>query len=487
MSNPVSTLVGNAARGNLPMTVAVTSLGFAVVQLDGSILNVALSQIGISLRTGINDLQWTVDAYFVAFAVLLLSAGSLSDRWGARRAFVSGFCVFSAASLACGVAPNVAALIAARAVQGAGAALLVPCSLALLNGACVNNAPLRARAVGLWTAAGGVGIAVGPILGGLLIQFFGWRSIFFINLPIGITGIWLTLSFLNQPVPARRRGLDLTGQTLIAFALLGLVGAIIETGSSGWRSTIVLFSIGLAITAGVGFIAVERRVSEPAIPSDLFQSMNVSTAMLVGFTVNSVMFGVTFAFALYFQRILLFSTIETGIAFLPFALMVTAANVVGGQCAARFGLRVPMVVGLLVAAVGCVLLLGIDRDTSYLAILPGQLLIRLGIGLTVPTITTAILAAVPSAQSGIASGTLNAVRQTGGAVGVAVFGALMATDVVHGVQIALVMSGLLLFFTAAISFMGAQVSQERDKGSAGLVAQALPSSVQSRSEVQRSL
>src|SRR5580692_3143256 len=202
-----------ARRHSFPvMTVAVTSLGFALVQLDGSILNIALSQIGISLRTGINDLQWTVDAYFVAFAVLLLSAGSLSDRWGARRAFVSGFVVFSAASLACGVAPNMAALIAARAVQGVGAALLVPCSLALLSAACGSDAGARARAVGLWTAAGGVGIAAGPILGGLLIGFLGWRSIFFVNLPVGVAGIWLTLRFLDQPAPAqKKRGLDLTG------------------------------------------------------------------------------------------------------------------------------------------------------------------------------------------------------------------------------------------------------------------------------------
>ena len=488
MKNMLSEPDRNPLRPNVPMTLAATSLGFAVVQLDGSILNAALSQIGISLGTDINDLQWTVDAYFVAFAVLLLSAGSLSDRWGARRAFVSGFIVFSLASLASGLAPNVAVLIAARTVQGAGAALLVPCSLALLNGVCRDDAGLRARAVGLWTAAGGVGIAAGPILGGLLIAFFGWRSIFLINLPIGVVGIWLTLRFLNQPVSARARSLDLTGQTLIALTLLGLVGAIIETGSSGWRSTIVLSSIMLAVAAGTGFIVVEKRVSEPAIPTDLFRSMNVSMTMLAGFTVNAVMFGVSFAFAFYFQRTLFYSTIETGIAFLPFALMVTAANVVGGRCVARFGLRFPMVVGLIVAAVGCALSLGIDRDTTYVAILPGQLLIRLGIGLVVPALTTGILAAVPSVRSGIASGALNAVRQTGGAVGVAVFGALMATDMVEGMRIALLIGGLLLLVTTIISVISAQVSQESTKWSARFVREfrSIPSSVRRRRpEVRR--
>ncbi len=451
-------------RQSFPVTtVAVTSLGFALVQLDGSILNIALSQIGISLGTGINDLQWTVDAYFVAFAVLLLSAGTLSDRWGARRAFVSGFIVFSAASLACGLAPNVTALIAARAVQGAGAALLVPCSLALLNAACGSNAGARARAVGLWTAAGGVGIAAGPILGGLLIGVPRLEEHLFANLPIGLAGIWLTLRFLDQPAPAqKRRGLDLTGQTLVGLAVLGLVGTIIEAGPAGWHSPLVLSGIILAVSAGFGFLIVERKVRDPAVPIDLFRNISVSTTMLVGFSVNSVMYGVTFAFALYFQRVLSFSTIETGIAFLPFALMIIAANVVGGRCVARFGLRGPMCIGLMIAAAGCALLLGINRDTSYWEILPGQLLIRLGIGLVVPAITTGVLAAVPSARSGVASGALNATRQTGGAVGVALFGALMTIDIVSGVRIALMISGLFLLVTAAISLAGMRVPYVSD-------------------------
>jgi DHA2 family methylenomycin A resistance protein-like MFS transporter len=182
----------------LPITILATSLGFVVVQLDGSILNVALPQIGISLGTSVDGLQWTVDAYFLVFAVLLLSAGVLSDRMGARRAFVSGFAVFPVASLACTLAPSPAVLIGARAVQGASAALLVPCSLALLNSACGDDAGVRARAIGIWTAAGAAGSAAGPVLGGLLVGFVGWRSIFLVNLPIGLIGIWLTLRFIDR-------------------------------------------------------------------------------------------------------------------------------------------------------------------------------------------------------------------------------------------------------------------------------------------------
>jgi DHA2 family methylenomycin A resistance protein-like MFS transporter len=201
--------------------------------------------------------------------------------------------------------------------------------------------------------------------------------------------------------------------------------------------------------------------------------------MLVGFTVNAVMYGVTFAFALYFQRVMSFSTIETGVAFLPFALMIIAANVIGGRFVARFGLRGPMCIGLVVAATGCAFLLGIDRDTTYLAILPGQLLIRLGIGLVVPAITTSMLASVPSARSGVASGALNATRQTGGAVGVAFFGALMTNDIAWGVRIALVISGLLLLVTAITSLVRMRVPRGRAVKPARSVSEgrSLPSSV----------
>jgi DHA2 family methylenomycin A resistance protein-like MFS transporter len=208
-----------------------------------------------------------------------------------------------------------------------GAALLVPCSLALLNNACGNDAGVRARAIGIWTGVGAVGSAVGPVLGGLLVGFIGWRRIFLVNLPIGLIGIWLTLRFIHQTTNRSqlRQGSDLAGQTLAIFALIGLVGAIIEAGSLGWQAPLVLSGVILAILAGAGFIIVEAKTRTPAVPLELFRHPGFSAATIVGFAVNLTVYGSIFAFALYFQHVLLFSPVETGLAFLPFALAMTVA------------------------------------------------------------------------------------------------------------------------------------------------------------------
>jgi DHA2 family methylenomycin A resistance protein-like MFS transporter len=449
MNAAVQTIDALPVAAKLPVTIACTSLGFFVVQLDGSILNVALPQIGVFLGIGVDGLQWTVDAYFVAFAVLLLSAGVVSDRLGARRAFVSGFAVFSVASLACALSSSPTALILARALQGGGAALLVPCSLALLNNACGDDTAARARAIGLWTAAGGVALAAGPVVGGLLVGSLGWSSIFLINVPIGLIGIWLTLRFIDEIEPVNApNGLDLAGQTLAVLALLGLVGAIIEAGRLGWQAPLVASGLLLAIVAGGGFLAVELRTAAPMVPLVLFRNPTFRGATLVGFVVNLVVFGLSFAFPLYFQRVLLYSPAGTGLACLPFALTVTAANIVGGRVAARTGPRLPVIGGLLVTAAGFALLCGIGETTTYLAMLPGQLLIRVGIGFVIPPMTAALLSTVDRARSGTASGVLNAARQTGGTIGVALFGALMARDLVAGIQIALAISVGLLALAA---------------------------------------
>jgi DHA2 family methylenomycin A resistance protein-like MFS transporter len=431
----------------LPAIILATSLGFVLVQLDITIVNVALARIGAGLGMGIAGLQWVVDAYTLAFASLLLSAGALGDRFGARRAFIAGFALFVAASLGCGLAPGAAALIAARAAQGVGAALLVPSALALLNHACRDDAAARARAIGLWTAAGSAAMAAGPVLGGLLIDRFGWRSIFLVNLPLGAVGILLSRRFLAES-GSGSGALDPAGQLLGIAALLGLTGAMVEAGDLGWSAPLVLTGLAATVISGAGFLLAEARGARPMLPLHFFGHTGFSVATLIGFLLNLTFYGMIFAFNLYLQHVRHYSPLASGIAFLPVPLVVILANIAAGRFAARSGPRLPMVVGLTVGAAGFLLLGRIDATTPYAAMLPGLLISSGGLGLVVPTMTMAVLSAVPRARSGVASGVLNTVRQAGGAIGVALSGSFFASDGVAGLQ---------LVFTVSAAFVGAAV------------------------------
>lgn len=451
---------GSLSRQALSITIVATSLGFAVVQLDVSIVNVALARIGADLRTGVAGLQWVVDAYTLTFASLLLFAGALADRIGAHKAFMGGFALFVAASLACGLASVPAALIAARAIQGIGAAFLVPCSLALLSHACRDDEALRARAIGLWTAAGSVALATGPVLGGFLVHALSWRSIFFVNLPIGAIGIWLTLRFVEESATHRGGRFDLAGQIFAIIALSSLTAATIEASSVGWTAPLILLGFGVSVLCGVAFVLVEARISTPMLPLDFFRNPTFSTATLVGVAINLTLYGVIFVFSLYLQRVRHFSPIEFGVAFLPFALVLLVANLAAGWLGGKIGPRPPMVVGLLIATVGYWLLHGLDPATHYVAMLPGLLVIPLGIGLAVPAMTTALLSTVPRPRSGIASGVLNTVRQAGGAIGVALFGSFMVRDAAHGVQLAFIVSAVVAAAAAILAAFGIRPPKE---------------------------
>lgn len=448
------------SRKTLPITIIAASLGFVLVQLDVSIVNVALAQIDTDLRTNVAGLQWVVNSYALLFASLLLFAGALADRIEVRKAFVGGFGLFVAASLACGLAPVAAALIAARTIQGIGAAFLVPCSLALLNHACREDAVMRARAVGLWTAAGSVALAAGPVLGGFMVHALSWRSIFFVNLPLGVIGIWLTLRFVEESTTHQGGRFDLAGQFLAIVTLSSLTAAMIETSALGWSSPFVLLGFGIAVVCGVAFVLVEARVPTPMLPLDFFRNATFSAATLVGFAINLTLYGVIFILSLYLQQVRHFSPIVFGIAFLPFPLVLLASNLAAGWLGGKIGSRPLMVVGLIIAAVGYWLLHGLDPATHYVAMLPGLLVIPLGIGLAVPPMTTSLLATVPRPRSGLASGVLNTVRQAGGAVGVALFGSLIAQGTGHGIQVAFVASAAAVGAAAMVTVLGVRPQKE---------------------------
>ena len=437
------------------MVTAAASLGFAVVQLDGSILNIALPRIGAALGASVDGLQWTVDAYLLVFAALLLSAGALADRVGAARAFMAGFAIFAAASLACGMAPTIGALIAFRAMQGLGGALIVPCSLALINNVCRDNAACRARAVGIWTAAGGLALAAGPIASGVLLSMLGWRSIFFVNLPVAMIGTWMIARQGTGIDSTRnRRPIDVPGQILAILLLLGLVWTFIEAGSQGWATPLVFVGLIITTAAAIGFVVVERLTDEPAIPLGFFKNAVFTTSAIVGFLISVSIYGLSFALSLYFQRVLFYTPAETGWAFVPFALGITVSNLAGGWISASWSARWPMIGGLILAAAGFAFLTGIGADTAYASMLPAQLLVRFGIGIAVPPMTAAMLSTVARAQSGLASGVLNAVRQAGAAIGVALFGALLRGNLVDGLRYAVMLSAGLLAFAAVAAAYG---------------------------------
>jgi MFS transporter, DHA2 family, methylenomycin A resistance protein len=447
--------IAKPSRGRIAVITAATSLGFAVVQLDGSILNVALPRIGAALGTSTDGLQWTVDAYLLVFAALLLSAGALADRIGAKRAFIAGFAIFAAASLACGMANATWVLIVFRALQGMGGALLVPCSLVLINHACGDDTAWRARAIGIWTAAGGVALAAGPVVSGLLLSTLGWRSIFLANLPLAALGMWMAGRFaVETDRTAIRRGIDPAGQILAILLLLGFVWTVIEAGSLGWTAWPVTVGLIVTATAGLSLVLVERRAQEPAIPLAFFRDRTFTIATVAGFLVSLSIYGLSFALSLYYQNVLLYTPSESGWAFVPFAVGITIANLAGAWLSAKSGARFPMASGLMLAAAGFGLLIGIGADTSYTTMLPAQLFIRFGIGLAVPPMTAALLATVPRSRSGSASGLLNAIRQAGAAVGVALYGALIRGSVVEGLRVAIMISAGLLAVAALAAALG---------------------------------
>ncbi|WP_408245495.1 MFS transporter [Paraburkholderia phytofirmans] len=457
----------------LGRVLATVSVGFVVTQLDVTIVNIALPKIGADLHANVSGLQWVVDAYTLAFAVLMLSAGALGDRFGARRLYAAGIVLFALASLACGLALDSAMLVAARAVQGVGAAAMLPNSLALLNQSYGHDPKLRARAVGLWTAAGAIAIAAGPVVGGLLIAAFGWRSIFLVNLPICAAGFLATLLWVPRPEAAtfsglkqsaaaaasdkKPRGIDLGGQCLAIVALTAFVAAVIEWRPLGLGHPLVAGAFVLALIAASAFVLVEARVAAPMLPLSLFSKRSFSVAVLFGICVNLTYYGMVFVLSLYLQRVRGYTPLQAGLAFLPLTGGFLLSNVASGWVVGRFGVRVPMIAGAITAGLGYGLLHFVDAGTPLIGLLLPFLLIPSGMGLAVPAMTTAVLASTDAPRAGTASAVLNTARQAGGAVGVAAFGALAsgatAAQIVAGMRASsavsvglLVMGGVLSCF-----------------------------------------
>jgi MFS transporter, DHA2 family, methylenomycin A resistance protein len=431
------------------------SLGYGVVQLDVTIVNTALNSIGSSLGGGVSELQWVVNSYTIVFAAFILTAGALGDRIGAKRIFMAGFAIFTAASLACALAPNATVLVAGRAMQGLGAAALVPNSLALLSHAYPDEKG-RGRAVGIWAAGASLALISGPLIGGALIALVGWRWIFLVNLPIGLAALWLSWRYVIDTTRSPQREIDLPGQ-IAAIASLGcLAGAIIEGGARGWSDPLVIAGFAVALVLAVLFVLQERRAAQPMLPLSLFKNRRFALTSLVGLLVNIAFYGLIFVFSLYLQRVNGLSPLATGLAFLPMLGAVLPVNLLAARVSERIGALATIAVGAGLSALGCLALIGIEPGTSYLAIGPQFAVIGAGLGLLVPPLTSTLLGSVEKSRSGIAAGVLNSTRQTGSVLGVALFGSLasQASAFMSGMHAALIISAALLAIAGAAMKFG---------------------------------
>jgi len=417
----------NPERATRGATIALISvcLGFFVIQLDVTIVNVALPAIQRQIGGSLAGLQWVIDAYTLALASIMLTAGSTADRIGARKVFTGGLATFAAGSAACAAAPSLGVLIAARAVQGLGASALLPCSLALV----VHQFPdprSRARALGVWGAMGSLGVALGPLCGGVLVALAGWRSIFLVNVPVcALTVVLLRRHVTESPLNPDRRP-DVPGLLLGVASLAGLTAGFITAGQRGWGSPVpaALFAVGLV--AAWLFVRAERRRTSPMLPLALFRSRNLTGATGVGVIFNLVLYGSLLCLSLFLQQSRRESVLATGLLLLPMSIVVGAGSLASGRLTARLGPRPPMIAGLALGAAGAAVLATAGSTTSLWLLTGGSVLLGL-VSLAMPAMTAAVVSAVGPEHAGVAGGILNAARQSGGALGVAVLGSLLGS------------------------------------------------------------
>ena len=435
------------------LVLAAAMIATVVVTLDVSVVNIAIPQFEQTFGIGADAAQWVLNAYTLTFASLLLNAGALIDRWGTRRTFLAGFAGFTAASLGCGVASGWTALLVARACQGVGAALLIPSALAMIQRGIPDPAA-RAQAIGWWAASGSTALAAGPVVGGALVELFGWRSIFLVNLPIGVAGMGLAWRCLPRQRRNDRSRPDVAGQLLAIGMLACVVLAVSESGRKGLTSAAVA-GLGSAavILAGV-LVAVERRVHTPMLPPALLAQGGFMAAVAAGAVINFVFYGLVFVLSVYLQGAQHRDAFGAGLAMAPMMAVLVAVNAAAGWLDTHLGARRTIMTGLFLVAVGCGATAAAAGSPTLLPLLPGLLLIGAGTAMTVPAIATTAIAGVPLQSGGIASGVLNAARQVGGALGVALFGSILGVlgNVTATLRMASVVAALAAFLPVAVAF-----------------------------------
>lgn len=405
--------------------LAVCCLSLFLVGLDTTVVNVGLPAIGEGLGVGTRGLEWTVDAYTLVLASLLVTSGAMADRFGRRRVFRTGLVVFGVASAACAMAPSVGVLVAARAVQGVGASMLSPVALAIVVNA-MPDPKERARAIGVWASVFGLSMAAGPVTGGVLVDAFGWRSLFWVNVPVVVVALVLCAVFVPESRAERARRLDVPGQVLLTVVVGAVVAVLIEGPHIGWASPAALVLYATTAAATAGFVWVESRRSEPLMDLGLFRSRAFGSAALGAVAVFVALSVTLLLSTLYLQHTRGWTPLQSGLATLPLAAGAVVCAPWSGNLVGRVGPRRPLVVAGGFITVGGLCLVGLERDTNVLVLLLAHLFIGIGFGFANAPITNTAVSGLPPARAGVAGAIASAARQVGSAIGIAAAGGLVA-------------------------------------------------------------
>ncbi|MCC6437133.1 MAG: MFS transporter [Acidimicrobiales bacterium] len=408
-------------------------LALFMVMLDGTVVNTALPKMQADLDASVAGLQWIVDGYVLAMASLMLTGGTLGDRFGRRRLLLGGIAVFTTGSILCGLAPATWALIGGRLVQGVGAAALMPGTLSILSNVFTTPAE-RARAIGIWAGVSGIALASGPVLGGLLADTLGWPSIFFVNLPVGIAAMIVIRRVTPESSDPQGRRPDLAGVGLSVLTLAPLTFALIQGNESGWSSPLIVGALAVSVTSLVLLLVVESRIEHPMLQLQFFRNPTFAAAVASGALVTFALFGMNVYFSLFFQRAQGHSALESGLRMLTISAVMAVGMPIAGRLTSTLGSKPVMMLGMGVSAVGMLSLLTVQPESSYLTIGPRMLLVGAGMALAMPSTTAAVMNSVPPARAGMGSATLNTGRQVGSVVGVALLGALVSAAIAHSLQ-----------------------------------------------------
>jgi EmrB/QacA subfamily drug resistance transporter len=439
-------------------TLAAVSFGLFMIMLDNTVVNVALPSIQRDLDADLSELEWIVSGYALAFAALMLIGGKLADAYGRRLVFVLGIVVFTLASLACGLSTTSEMLIAARVLQGAGAALMSPATLSII--AATFPPRQRGTAIGIWAGVSALALAIGPLVGGLLTDNASWHWIFFVNVPVGILGIVASFLLIDESRDPTHERLDLPGLATSALGLFALTYGLIEANTYGWGSARIVGAFVLAFVALVAFVLLERHQRAPMLDLTLFRNRTYVGANLVVLLVALAMFGVFFFVSLYMQNVLGYSAVEAGASFLPMTILIILVAPVAGRASDRFGSRGLITAGMLLVAAQLLYFSRLGDDATFWTLLPGLVLGGVGMSLTMTPSTAAATRAVAVEKSGVGSAVLNAFRQVGGSVGIALMGAIMAAQLADPPTVTSFMTGFeqALLVAAGIALVGAVVA-----------------------------